>query len=212
MKRLFLLYLIFLFLYGCNKNKISEATDVESPNEVSVNAEYAIFMYSYFLGEAEPTNKAILLMDKDSIKFIENLFLNNDLEEVCACGYDYQVQFLNKDGSSLKCEMYFGGNTYKKNNEKIHREISDLAFQMYTNPTHYIYNISIDIQPSEAIKKLKAENYFPFIINSDFMDCSKNNTIQLLYKGDLVALKKDLEKYSFVKQVEELASNLSEEG
>lgn len=178
--------------------------------KVEREPEYMIFSASYFpVTHVENTNKAILIMEKDSIEYFRNLFQDNDLEGICPCGFDYRLEFFANSGSSIDSHLYYSGNTYMENNDKIQKEIETLSMRLNNYPTHYIYNLKINDDPYSAMKKLKRDDFLVFILDRETKD--KPLSIQVLYSADFESLKCRLKKYSFVEKIERATESLEVE-
>jgi hypothetical protein len=171
------------------------------------DTEYIIFAASYFyVTEIEDTNTAILITDKDSIKYFKDLFFNNELESLCACGFNYRIQFLSRGGTSLENYLYYPNNTYTNNDDKIKEEVKALSSRMNNHPTHYIYNIKIEGDPYSALRKMRINGFLAFIMNDED---NYPSTIQVLYNNDFESLKKELSQFSFIRNVEKALNTLT---
>ncbi|MFV0470160.1 MAG: hypothetical protein ACK5MK_14695 [Dysgonomonas sp.] len=191
----FLLILIGLLLYGCNKNQTSGNEKIQ----------YAVFKYSHFgISEVDPTNAAILITDKDSVDYLKDLFENNDLSQVCTCGYDYEIQFYDANDKIVFSELYFSTNMYMKKDDEIKKVMKYLETKMLKDPSHYIYNIKINIPSDIAVKELRSKGFLVF----EMSDNMEKNTIQILYTQDFEALTKEMKKYSFVEKIEKAIDRL----
>lgn len=202
MKNLFSLFFIFILycFYGCNSH-ISDKTG------------YIVFAASYFdITEIDKTNAAVLITDKDSIKYFEDLFFDNPFVSMCPCGYNYRIHFFDENGNSIWNEMYYPSNRYTHSNDEIKNIVDSLAFRLHNRPSHYIYNIMIDVCPEIAINELKAEGYFPLIMTDSEFEKQKTQeyyTIQVLYSDNLEGLKENLESFSFIIKIERAIEKLS---
>lgn len=184
--------LLFLLLSQCNRRE-------KYP-------EYIIFSGSYFgITEIEDINAAVLITDKDSIRYFKDLFYGNDLETICPCGFNYRIQFFNERGTSIENHFYYPSNTYIKNNDKIKAELEALSLRMHNNPTHYIYNVEVDGDPYFALNKIKSNGFWVFIMN-DEDDCP--STVQILYNNNLDSLNRILSQFPFVKKVDMALNSL----
>lgn len=200
MKKTFLLYLIIIGLLfpRCN-------------NKEDKKTKYIIFSASYFsISEITDTNNAVLVTNKDSIAFFEKLFVGNDLESICPCGFNYRLQFFDKEGVSIRNEMYYPLNIYVNNDDIIKKEVEILSSRMHDSPTHYIYNLKIEGSPWLAIKELHSNNYLSFIMDEYFERIGPRPyyTIQLLSTHNQVDIEKELSKFSFIKKVESATDSL----
>lgn len=135
-------------------------------NGVSGKTEYIVFTNAYFWKETN-NNNAILITDPTKIREVERLLIGNDLIEACSSGYDYKIQFFDANHKLI----YFRSintecDTYKNHNKEIREKIKRLAEQTQSVPTHYLYNLKINVRTSSdsVIKILKQENLDSFIL------------------------------------------------
>lgn len=189
-KVLLLLISVAFLLYGCTKNQVSINEEIHS----------AVFKYSHFgVSEAEPTNAAVLITDKDSINNLYALFKNNYLLETCSCGYDFEIQFYDTNGKVIYSEFYFPANKYSKKDNEIKETIKHLSERMLENPSHFIYNIKTDTCFEFTIEELKSKGFLVFMMNDNMKN---DSTIQILYTLNFDSLKKELKESHFVERVE----------
>lgn len=169
---------------------------------------YVIFSASYFgVSEVINTNSAVLILDKDSINVLKDLFINNDLIAICTCGYNYRIQFFDNKGNSIWCEMYYPLNEYSRSDDKIRSIVRDLSIRMYKKPTHYIYNIEVTQNMQSAMAVLRDNGFLPLSLE-DISSNDKGSSFQIVSDEEFGSLKNKLKKYPFVKRVEKALNSL----
>lgn len=146
-----------------------------------------------------------MITNRDSINNLYTLLENNNLESFCLCGYNYEIQFYDKNDKIIFSELYFPGNRYSRNDNEIREAMNNLGEKMYVNPSFYIYNIEVNTSPEIAIEELKSKGFRAIIMN-EYEE--KDSTIQILYNQDFRLLKRELKKFPFIETVEEAIESL----
>ena len=143
--------------------------DCKKDNEYSGNAKYIVFTNAYFWEGTNNNNNTVLITDSAEIRELEMLLVDNDLSGYCKCGYDYEIQFFNAKHEliyfrSLNTDADF----YKKHNKEIREKMKRLAEQTQSAPTHYLYNLKINVQmPSEPVMTvLKQKGLISFMLGN----------------------------------------------
>lgn len=146
-----ILLILFSTFLSCKKG---------SENEIVESTTYIVFTHRFF-SPGTGNNSAVLITDSVLAKEISSLFIGNELKERCKCGYDYNIQFFDKDHNLI---FYTALNTetdvFKKHQAKIKEWMKSLKYQINNSPTDYIYNLTINssVPPSSIIESLKEYN------------------------------------------------------
>lgn len=163
MKNLLVLFLLFFYILQ----------SLKAQEEILEENDFFIFSHSDSFNFWEESNAAILISDKDSIKELKELFFNNELLGEYLCGYDYQIQFMTNNGKKIEKKLYLNTecDIYKRDHKRIEDFINSFIKRIKNNPTHYIYNLKVDVKtPSDyIISQLKDDDLNAFLL-SDYYE------------------------------------------
>lgn len=130
-----------------------------------------IFSHSDSFNFWEESNAAILISDKDSIKELKELLFNNELLGEYKCGYNYQIQFMTNNGKEIEKKLYLNTecDIYKRDHKRIAEFINSFIARIKNHPTHYIYNLKIDVRISaDYVVSLLREDSLNVFLLSDY--------------------------------------------
>ena len=201
-----------LFSDGCN----GERKPVETGR-----TNYIIVKNTYFYPiDILKANAVLLITDKEDIIDNERLFFNNEKPYEHTCGYHYNVNFWKDAYTIVKYQPFnIECDAFCFDHRKIHRKMRKYAKLLAENPTHYFYNVDIDINHSpktvsEVLKDSSMLVFYPMSkYNSDLKQNKKSYNAELIAKSsDLEEVKTQLAKYGFIKNVAEEESLYDADG
>lgn len=141
---------------------------LNAQDETLKGKEYIIYSHSDSFNFWEESNAAILISDKDSITELKELFYNNELIAEYKCGYNYQIQFMNNNGKEIGKKLHLNTecDMYKRDHKKISEFIDSFISRIKNYPTHYIYNLKVNVEISvdNIIDLLRKDNFEAFLL------------------------------------------------